>query len=57
MAGIQYMGSWKFLETPEQRQAAQVGRNLLEGACRVLRAQQLRSAGVSIPSSAFVTQP
>ena len=51
------MGSWKFLETPEQRQAAQVGRNLLEGACQVLRAQQLRSAGVSIPSSAFVTQP
>ena len=46
-----------FLENPEQRRAAQVGRNLLEGACQILRAQQLRSAGVSIPSEAFVTQP
>ena len=46
-----------FLEKPEQRRAAQVGRNLLEGACQILRAQQLRAAGVAVPSEAFVTQP
>jgi PfaD family protein len=46
-----------FLEQPEHRNASQVGRNLLEGACQILRAQQLRTAGVSIPATAFVTKP
>ena len=46
-----------FLEEPNNRYAAQVGRNLLEGACQILRAQQLRNCGVAIPSSAFVTTP
>mgnify|MGYP001092112889 CR=1 FL=1 len=46
-----------FLEDPNNRYAAQVARNLLEGACQILRAQQLRNCGVAIPSSAFVTTP
>ena len=57
MAAFNTWVKGSFLEQPEQRQAAQVGRNLLEGACQILRAQQLRSAGVAIPSEAFVTRP
>jgi PfaD family protein len=46
-----------FLEPPENRSAAQVARNLMEGAAVVLRAQQLRSFGVSMPPSAFSFRP
>ncbi|MHC4838667.1 MAG: PfaD family polyunsaturated fatty acid/polyketide biosynthesis protein, partial [Planctomycetota bacterium] len=46
-----------FLEPPEQRTAAQVARNLLEGATQITRAQQLRSAGVPVPPAGFQFTP
>lgn len=46
-----------FLAEPANRQAAQVARNLLEGAAVVTRAQQLRTYGVPVPSSAFDYRP
>jgi trans-AT polyketide synthase/acyltransferase/oxidoreductase domain-containing protein len=46
-----------FLDAPEQREAAQIALNLLEGAAVLTRAQQLRSAGVAIPAAAFVYRP
>jgi PfaD family protein len=46
-----------FLEAPENRSAVQIARNLLEGAAVVTRAQQLRSYGVPVPSSAFQFAP
>ncbi len=42
-----------FLEKPEAREVVQVGLNLLEGACVVQRAAQLRAAGVPVPDAAF----
>ena len=35
----------------------QIARNLLEGAAVITRAQQLRSYGVAVPSSAFDYRP
>lgn len=46
-----------FLEDPARREAVQIARNLLEGAAVLSRAQQLRSYGVPMPSSAFQFQP
>lgn len=46
-----------FLEKPENRTVVQIARNLLEGATVITRAQQLRSAGVPVPSSAFDYRP
>lgn len=46
-----------FLEAPEARTVVQVGRNLLEGAAVVTRAQQLRSFGVPVPAEAFDYRP
>lgn len=46
-----------FLEKPENRTVVQVARNLLEGAAVITRAQQLRSFGVPVPSSAFHFAP
>lgn len=46
-----------FLEPPEARTAAQIARNLLEGAAVVTRAQQLRSYGVPVPAEAFRFAP
>ncbi len=57
MAAFNTWVSGSFLEDPSQRQAAQVGRNLLEGACQILRAQQLRNAGVAIPAAGFLYTP
>ena len=39
------------------RTAVQVARNLMEGAAAVTRAQQLRSAGLAVPASAFDFRP
>ncbi len=52
--------SWvagSFLAPPENRTVEQVARNLLEGAAVVTRAQQLRTAGLSVPPEAFVFRP
>ena len=57
MASFNVWAQGSFLESPENRRAAQVGRNFLEGAAQILRAQQLRSAGVAIPDTAFITTP
>ena len=38
------------LEPLENRTVEQIGRNLLEGACQALRTQQLRHAGVAVPT-------
>ena len=46
-----------FLADPANRQAAQVARNLLEGAAVLTRAHQLRTYGVPVPSSAFDYRP
>ncbi len=46
-----------FLEDPARRGAADVALNLLEGAAAITRAQQLRSAGVPVPATAFDFRP
>ncbi|MER6562572.1 PfaD family polyunsaturated fatty acid/polyketide biosynthesis protein [Streptomyces sp. NPDC001027] len=46
-----------FLAQPEHRSVVQIGRNLLEGAAVVTRAQQLRAAGVAVPPAAFGFRP
>lgn len=45
------------LEQVGNRSVVQVARNLLEGAVRVTRAQQLRSLGLPVPQSAFDYRP
>lgn len=46
-----------FLARPEGRTVEQIGKNLLEGAAVVSRAQQLRSYGVPVPPAAFDYRP
>ena len=46
-----------FLEEPRNRSVVQVGLNLLEGAAVHARCQQLRRAGVPVPTSAFQFSP
>ncbi|MDX2020302.1 MAG: PfaD family polyunsaturated fatty acid/polyketide biosynthesis protein [Deltaproteobacteria bacterium] len=46
-----------FLEAPEKRNVTQLAWNLMEGAAAVTRAQQLRSAGVPVPTEAFHFAP
>jgi trans-AT polyketide synthase/acyltransferase/oxidoreductase domain-containing protein len=46
-----------FLEPLENREIVQIARNLMEGAAVIARAQQLRSCGVALPSSAFDYRP
>ena len=46
-----------FLEDVSRRTVAQIGRNLLEGAIAVTRAQQLRACGVPVPLGAFDVAP
>ncbi len=46
-----------FLQPPENRSVVQIALNLLEGAAVVTRAQQLRAAGVAVPSAAFSFKP
>ncbi len=46
-----------FLEPPEAREAVQIALNLLEGAAVITRAQQARTFGVSVPTSAFAFTP
>jgi len=46
-----------FLEAASSREVGQVALNLLEGAAVITRAQQLRSFGANVPSSAFYFAP
>ncbi len=46
-----------FLEPLEARSATEIALNLLEGAACITRAHQLRTFGVSLPSSAFQFAP
>ncbi|MDZ4694640.1 MAG: PfaD family polyunsaturated fatty acid/polyketide biosynthesis protein [Deltaproteobacteria bacterium] len=46
-----------FLEAPAERTVVQMALNLLEGAAAVTRAQQMRSAGLPVPGSAFQFPP
>ncbi|MCO4762404.1 MAG: PfaD family polyunsaturated fatty acid/polyketide biosynthesis protein [Myxococcales bacterium] len=46
-----------FLADPKERTVAQIGRNLLEGAAVITRAQQLRAMGVAVPAAAFDSRP
>jgi hypothetical protein len=57
MAAFNTWVNGSFLESPENRKAGQIGRNLLEGACQILRSQQLRTSGVAIPQEAFIVPP
>jgi trans-AT polyketide synthase/acyltransferase/oxidoreductase domain-containing protein len=45
------------LEKVDNRTVGQIALNLLEGACRIIRAQQLRSMGVYVPAAAFRPRP
>jgi PfaD family protein len=44
-------------DTPEARTVEQIGKNLLEGAATLLRAQAFRSMGVGLPPTAFQFTP
>ncbi len=46
-----------FLADPAARSVVQIARNLLEGACVLTRAQQLRTHGVALPGAAFHFAP
>lgn len=46
-----------FLEDLSNRTVEQIGRNLLEGAATIMRAQQLRSFGLNVPHAAFDYKP
>jgi trans-AT polyketide synthase, acyltransferase and oxidoreductase domains len=46
-----------FLAEPDNRDAVQIARNLLEGAAVVTRAQTLRACGVAVPPAAFDFRP
>jgi trans-AT polyketide synthase, acyltransferase and oxidoreductase domains len=46
-----------FLQPTENRGVVQIALNLLEGAAVVTRAQQLRTAGVAMPTAAFTFTP
>jgi trans-AT polyketide synthase/acyltransferase/oxidoreductase domain-containing protein len=46
-----------FLADPANRGVVQIGLNLLEGAAVITRAQQARTYGVAVPSSAFSFRP
>jgi trans-AT polyketide synthase/acyltransferase/oxidoreductase domain-containing protein len=46
-----------FLEDPRERTVVQIALNLLEGACVVTRAEQLRACGVRVPREAFSFRP
>lgn len=46
-----------FLEDPSERDAVTIALNLLEGAAAVTRAQQLRTYGVPVPSTAYKVRP
>jgi trans-AT polyketide synthase/acyltransferase/oxidoreductase domain-containing protein len=46
-----------FLEQPANRSVAAVARNLLYGACVVLRRQALRQQGADLPDECFPTGP
>ena len=51
-----WMGN-SFLANLNARTVEQIGRNLLEGAAVITRAQQLRSYGLTIPNVAFAFRP
>lgn len=57
MGGFNDWVRGSFLEKPENRQAAQIALNLLEGAAVVTRAQQLRTCGVPVPAASFHFTP
>lgn len=57
MGGFNQWVRGSFLESPESRDVVQVALNLLEGACRISRAQSLRLAGVALPAHAFEFVP
>lgn len=46
-----------FMEPIENRSVVQIARNLLEGAAKIVRAYQLRSYGIPMPSQAFDFKP
>jgi PfaD family protein len=46
-----------FLAKYENRTVSQVAYNILEGACQLTRAHQLRSCGIPVPSESFSYKP
>lgn len=57
MGAFNRWAAGSFLEAPASRQAQQIALNLLEGAAVATRAQQLRTYGLDMPSSAFAYRP
>lgn len=46
-----------FLADPAERNVVQIGLNLMEGAATIVRAQQMRAAGVDVPETCFSPPP
>jgi trans-AT polyketide synthase, acyltransferase and oxidoreductase domains len=46
-----------FLDDPKQRYVTQIALNLIEGAAKITRAQQLRATGFPVPAAAFSVRP
>jgi trans-AT polyketide synthase/acyltransferase/oxidoreductase domain-containing protein len=57
MASFNQWVAGSFMEPPEQRRVAQVALNLMEGAARITRAQQLRALGAPLPPAAMTYAP
>jgi PfaD family protein len=57
MGGFNRWVARSFLAEPSRRTVVQIALNLLEGAAVVTRAQQLRSYGVAVPTTAFHFAP
>ena len=57
MGGFNDWAKDSWLEPLEARGVGEIGWALLDGAARILRASQLRSAGVAVPPSAFDVRP
>jgi hypothetical protein len=53
MGAFNEWAAGSFLADPSRRTVGQVAANLLEGAAAITRAQQLRAAGIGMPSEAF----
>jgi len=57
LGGFNAWAAGSFLEDPRERTVEQIGKNLLEGAAVIVRAQQFRAMGVGVPAAAFAVRP
>ncbi len=57
MGAFNAWSAGSFFDDPSERTVEQIGKNLMEGAATILRAQNFRSIGVAIPSEGFQFAP